>query len=204
MNHLLGINRNNGGFLSLMCAHSGGCNQVRWRGTGVACFRAVHHASSFLFSMSSSWSCIRIRTSFSDERSAVNSGLLLQGAKHGEGLFSTVCRDKQVVMAEAGEDVATDAGCGQSRCHGGGEADRRQVGMDREADPGCTKAANKAMACRFLLADHQGQSLGFADGGHHRESFQGRAEGDGSVDEDPWSEDRFEGGQQAAEVSGGG
>ena len=61
------------------------------------------------------------------DRSAVPTGAFGELFQHGDGLGGTLVRHEEVIVVEAGDDVAAQARFGQCRGDGGGEADGVQA-----------------------------------------------------------------------------
>ena len=108
-------------------------------------------------------------------------------------------RHQQVVMVEAGQDVAADLRLGQGGADGGRQADRLQRRVHLEGDPGADEVVGQPQAVRFVPRQHHGQPLGLADGGRDGPG-QGLAVRPQDVDVFALAQFGVHGGQQGVEV----
>ena len=92
-----------------------------------------------------------------------------------------------MVMVEGGDDVGADPALGEGSADPGGQADRRQAGVDGERDP---RPA--------LTGPDQGHALAFPDQGE--QIAERRRVGGGFEAELPLVELRIEPGQQAPQI----
>ncbi len=83
----------------------------------------------------------------------------------GHGLGGPVGGHEEVIVVVAGDDIAAQTVCAEFGGEGGGEPDGVEGGVDPQGDPAGRVVVGEAGRVGVLLAQYQGEALGFEDGG---------------------------------------
>ena len=89
-------------------------------------------------------------------------------------------RHEQMVVLDRGDDIAADPAVGERSRNGGGEADRFEVGVDGQRDPGGPETRLQAARQRRVLLENYGPSFRFAERRDRRNPVKSASSGTGS------------------------
>ena len=99
--------------------------------------------------------------------------------------------DEQMVVMKSGDRVAGDSFARERRRHRGEEADRREIGLDGEGDPGRFEGARDAVPLRLFGREHQRQPLSLAKRRQRRHPFASEISGETAEEIDARLQLRF-------------